>query len=92
MGGKSVTIRCAALAALMAHVGSYVPAQACTLSCMDGIFTRMGASDNLLLGRSTFEEELGDVADVMRRATSRRAAMLRMLAALPCICRHAKLY
>ena len=45
--------------ALMAQLGSFVPAAACRLRALDGVYTRMGASDNLALGRSTFAEELG---------------------------------
>lgn len=48
-----------ALIAIMAQLGSYVPAAACRLRALDGVYTRMGASDNLALGRSTFAEELG---------------------------------
>ena len=46
------------------QAGSYVPAEALTLHVHDGVFTRMGASDNLLMGRSTFMEELGDASEV----------------------------
>lgn len=48
-----------ALIAIMAQLGSFVPAAACRLCPLDGVFTRMGAADNLALGRSTFAEELG---------------------------------
>ncbi|KAF5839839.1 muts domain V-domain-containing protein, partial [Dunaliella salina] len=69
MGGKSCLIRQAALTAIMAQIGSFVPADSCELSVCDGVFTRMGASDNLLLGRSTFMEELSDAADTLANAT-----------------------
>lgn len=58
MGGKSCFIRQNALLAIMAQAGSFVPAASCRLSVFDAIFTRMGAADNIALGRSTFLEEL----------------------------------
>lgn len=69
MGGKSCYIRQAALIACMAQAGSFVPATACRLHALDAIYTRMGASDNLALGRSTFLEELGEASTILANAT-----------------------
>jgi DNA mismatch repair protein MSH3 len=71
MGGKSVLMRQAALLVIMAQLGSWVPAASCVLSVFDGVYTRMGASDCLKLGRSTFAEELGEASHILARATSR---------------------
>jgi len=69
MGGKSCYIRQAALIACMAQAGSFVPATACHLSALNAVYTRMGASDNLALGRSTFLEELGEASTILANAT-----------------------
>ena len=53
MGGKSTFMRQTALIVLLAHIGSFVPAQAATIGCIDRIFTRIGSSDDLAGGRST---------------------------------------
>lgn len=53
------------------QLGSWVPAASCVLSVFDGVYTRMGASDCLKLGRSTFAEELGEASHILARATSR---------------------
>lgn len=58
MGGKSTLLRCAGLAALLAHAGGDVPARACVLSPLDALYVRMGAKDDLAGGRSTFATEL----------------------------------
>jgi DNA mismatch repair protein MSH3 len=58
MGGKSCYIRSVALIAIMAQVGCYVPAARAEMSVFDSVLTRMGASDNIALGRSTFMEEM----------------------------------
>lgn len=71
MGGKSVLIRQAALTIILAQLGSWVPAVRCRLSVFDGVFSRMGASDCLLAGRSTFAEELGDASHILATATNR---------------------
>jgi DNA mismatch repair protein MSH6 len=71
MGGKSCTTRAVALATLLAHAGSHVPAAAAALTPVDAVFTRMGASDSLLLARSTFLEEMTETADILRQATRR---------------------
>jgi DNA mismatch repair ATPase MutS len=53
------------------QLGSWVPATSCRLSVFDGVFSRMGASDCLLAGRSTFAEELGDASHILSTATNR---------------------
>ncbi|CAN1264858.1 DNA mismatch repair protein MSH3 [Linum perenne] len=73
MGGKSCYIRQVALIAIMAQVGSFVPASSCKLHVLDGIYTRMGASDSIQQGRSTFLEELTRslvIIDELGRGTS----------------------
>lgn len=76
MGGKSTLLRAVCLAAVLAHVGSWVPAQACTMSVMDAIFCRMGAYDQLLSGRSTFAVECLEAAEIMRGATASSLVVL----------------
>eukprot|EP00850_Spirogloea_muscicola_P011069 SM000067S20346 [mRNA] locus=s67:394120:401104:- [translate_table: standard] len=71
MGGKSCYIRQVALIAIMAQIGSFVPATSVRLRVLDAIMTRMGASDSLQRGRSTFLEELGEASDILRLATGR---------------------
>ncbi|CAN0306383.1 unnamed protein product [Bubo scandiacus] len=76
MGGKSSYIKQVALITVMAQIGSYVPAEESTVGIVDGIFTRMGAADNIYKGRSTFMEELTDTAEIIRKATSRSLVIL----------------
>uniref|UniRef100_A0A8C8RNX1 DNA mismatch repair protein MSH3 n=1 Tax=Pelusios castaneus TaxID=367368 RepID=A0A8C8RNX1_9SAUR len=76
MGGKSSYIKQVALITIMAQIGSYVPAEDCTAGIVDGIFTRMGAADNIYKGRSTFMEELTDTAEIIRKATSHSLVIL----------------
>eukprot|EP00850_Spirogloea_muscicola_P002457 SM000009S23586 [mRNA] locus=s9:964727:971847:+ [translate_table: standard] len=71
MGGKSCYIRQVALIAIMAQIGSFVPATSVKLRVLDAIMTRMSASDSLQRGRSTFLEELGEASDILRLATGR---------------------
>ncbi|MGB9621679.1 MAG: DNA mismatch repair protein MutS, partial [Brevinematia bacterium] len=71
MAGKSTYLRQNALIAIMAHVGSYVPAKKCKLGIVDKIFTRIGASDYLALGQSTFLVEMIEVSSILKNATSR---------------------
>ena len=68
-GGKSCIARAAALAVVMAQAGSFVAAEAAELSAFDAAFTRMGAADSLLQGRSTFLEEMAEAASIARAAT-----------------------
>ncbi|KAL2779502.1 DNA mismatch repair protein Msh3 [Daubentonia madagascariensis] len=76
MGGKSSYIKQVALITIMAQIGSYVPAEEATVGIVDGIFTRMGAADNIYKGRSTFMEELTDTAEIIRKATSQSLVIL----------------
>jgi len=76
MGGKSCYIRMAALIAIMAQVGAYVPADRVVMSVVDSVFTRMGASDNLAQGRSTFLEELSETADILNHAGPRSLVVM----------------
>jgi DNA mismatch repair protein MutS len=69
MGGKSTYMRQTALITLLAHIGSFVPAQAARLSPVDRIFTRIGASDDLASGRSTFMVEMTETANILHNAT-----------------------
>ncbi len=76
MGGKSTYLRQAALIAIMAQTGSFVPAEAATLPIIDRIFTRIGASDNLARGRSTFMVEMTETAVILNTATPRSFIVL----------------
>ncbi|KAM5192858.1 DNA mismatch repair protein Msh3 isoform 4-T4 [Mantella aurantiaca] len=76
MGGKSSYIKQVALITVMAQMGSYVPAEETTIGIVDGIFTRMGAADNIFKGRSTFMEELSETAEIIQQATPRSLVIL----------------
>ena len=76
MGGKSTYLRQAALIALMAQMGSFVPADRAQLPIFDRIFTRIGASDNLARGRSTFMVEMTEAASILNTATPRSLVLL----------------
>ncbi len=69
MAGKSTYMRQIALVVLMAHIGCFVPAKYARLSLTDRIFTRIGASDNLGMGQSTFMVEMSEVANIIKNAT-----------------------
>ena len=69
MGGKSTFMRQVALITLLAYVGSFVPAQSATIGPIDRIFTRIGASDDLAGGRSTFMVEMTEAAQILQHAT-----------------------
>ncbi|MGR8931024.1 MAG: DNA mismatch repair protein MutS [Gammaproteobacteria bacterium] len=70
MGGKSTYMRQTALIVLMAHIGCYVPAQSLICGPIDKIFTRIGASDDLASGRSTFMVEMSETANILHNATA----------------------
>ncbi len=76
MAGKSTYMRQVALIVLMAQIGSYVPASSATISLTDRIFTRVGASDDLASGQSTFMVEMNEVANILRNATSKSLLIL----------------
>jgi DNA mismatch repair protein MutS len=76
MGGKSTYIRQAALIALLAHAGSFVPASRASICLLDRIFTRIGSSDNLARGQSTFLVEMGETAKILHNCTSRSLVIL----------------
>jgi DNA mismatch repair protein MutS len=76
MAGKSTYIRQIALIALMAHLGGWVPASACRLGLVDRIFSRVGASDDLARGNSTFMVEMNETANILNHATDRSLIIL----------------
>jgi DNA mismatch repair protein MutS len=76
MGGKSTYMRQVALIALLAHIGSYVPADRCVLGPLDRIFTRIGASDDLATGRSTFMVEMTEAAAILHHATNQSLVLM----------------
>jgi DNA mismatch repair protein MSH6 len=75
-GGKSTLLRQTCLIAILAQIGSYVPADSCELTPMDCIYTRLGASDRILLGQSTFFVELAETAAALRGATRRSLVIM----------------
>ena len=76
MGGKSTYMRQTALIALMAHIGSFVPASRVTLGPLDQIFTRIGAADDLASGRSTFMVEMTESASILHHATENSLVLM----------------
>ena len=76
MAGKSTYMRQNALIALMAQIGSFVPASSCHVGVVDAIFTRIGASDDLSAGQSTFMVEMTEVADILKNATPKSLVVL----------------
>jgi len=76
MAGKSTYIRTAALLALLAHTGSFVPAESATVGVCDRLFTRVGAHDELHAGRSTFMVEMTETANICHHATERSLVIL----------------
>ena len=76
MAGKSTYMRQVALIVLLAQIGSFVPARAARIGIVDRIFTRIGASDDLASGRSTFMVEMSEVASILKYATSRSLLIL----------------
>jgi len=76
MGGKSTYLRQTALIVILAQMGSFVPARSAKLSIVDRVFTRIGASDNLARGRSTFMVEMTETAAILHTATARSLILL----------------
>ena len=76
MGGKSTYLRQAALVVILAQMGSFVPASSARLGVVDRVFTRIGASDNLARGRSTFMVEMTETAAILHTATARSLILL----------------
>jgi DNA mismatch repair protein MutS len=76
MGGKSTYMRQAALIVLLAHCGSFVPAARCRLGPIDAIYTRIGASDDLASGRSTFMVEMTEAAAILNGATDKSLVLM----------------
>ena len=76
MGGKSTYMRQTALIVLLAQIGSFVPAGQCRLAPMDRIFTRIGSSDDLAGGRSTFMVEMSETANILHNATARSLVLM----------------
>jgi len=76
MGGKSTYLRQAALIVILAQMGSFVPARSVRMGLVDRVFTRIGASDNLARGRSTFMVEMTETADILHTATPKSLVLL----------------
>lgn len=76
MSGKSTYMRMTALIVLMTQIGSFVPASSATISVVDKIFTRVGASDDLTAGQSTFMVEMSEVSDILKNATPNSLVIL----------------
>jgi DNA mismatch repair protein MutS len=76
MGGKSTYMRQTALIVLLAHIGSYVPASAARIGAIDRIFTRIGASDDLASGRSTFMVEMTETANILHYASANSLVLM----------------
>lgn len=76
MGGKSTYMRQTALIALMAYMGSFVPAESAVIGPIDRIFTRIGASDDLASGRSTFMVEMTEMANILHQATEHSLVLI----------------
>ncbi|MEM1156457.1 MAG: DNA mismatch repair protein MutS, partial [Pseudomonadota bacterium] len=76
MGGKSTYMRQNAILALLAHIGSYVPATSARLAPLDRIFTRIGSSDDLASGRSTFMVEMTETANILHNATPKSLVLM----------------
>lgn len=76
MGGKSTYMRQVALITLLAHIGSFVPADSALLGPIDQIFTRIGASDDLSTGRSTFMVEMSEAANILQHATKQSLVLI----------------
>ncbi|KAJ1893190.1 DNA mismatch repair protein msh6, partial [Coemansia sp. S17] len=76
MGGKSTLLRQLCLGVILAQLGCYVPAESATILPVDRLFTRIGARDNLLVGRSTFMVEMAETSTILRYAMPRSLVVL----------------
>mgnify|MGYP000638789309 CR=1 FL=1 len=76
MAGKSTYMRQTALIVLMAQMGSFVPAKSAVIGVVDRVFTRIGASDDLAAGQSTFMVEMSEMANILRHATAQSLLIL----------------
>lgn len=76
MGGKSTYMRQNAIIVLLAHIGSYVPAKQASIGPIDKLFTRIGASDDLAAGHSTFMVEMTEIAHILRQATNKSLVLI----------------
>ena len=76
MGGKSTLLRQTCLAVVLAQIGCFVPAESMTLTPFDRVFTRIGASDRILEGKSTFFVEMEETASVIKQATKHSLAII----------------
>src|SRR3954462_2544812 len=76
MAGKSTVLRQIGLIALMAQIGSFVPSRSARIGIVDRIFTRVGASDNLVRGQSTFMVEMSETSAILHTATNRSLVLL----------------
>ncbi len=76
MGGKSTYMRQTALITLLAHIGSYIPAESATVGIVDRIFTRIGSSDDLAGGRSTFMVEMTETANILNNASDKSLVLM----------------
>ncbi len=76
MGGKSTYMRQTALITLLAHIGSFIPAERATIGLVDRIFTRIGSSDDLAGGRSTFMVEMTETANILNNATAKSLVLM----------------
>ena len=76
MSGKSAILRQTALIVLLAQMGSFIPAEAATIGCVDKIFTRVGASDNISMGESTFMVEMNETASILNNLSDRSLVLL----------------
>lgn len=83
MAGKSALLRQTALIVIMAQIGSYVPAEAASIGIVDKVFTRVGASDNISLGESTFMVEMNEAADILNNLSDRSLVLFDELDAAP---------
>jgi len=86
MGGKSTLLRATCLAVVLAQVGCCVPAESCTISVADRIFTRLGASDRIMAGESTFMVECSETASILQVGFSHTVCFPLLVCVCVCVC------